>query len=279
MMVQYLVLIMALFLVMLFFSCHKWYKFSILSFPFLGREECIKRAEKVHCKNRIAHRQVKCEINFIPLVYSVNDGKRKQLLHCHGSLSTRQFARCGKRDDQNELSPPCSGNSAHRCSIGNRPKSQDFCFHTTCDHAVLVSGGWNPDTNHPRYRQNLHQMWKLLRSEMHYKPEKIVTFFGQGQKSEREYRRFVCTSLRKFIVRQQIITAALLFDRNWKGTNSFGSRQSDLLKLFSECSLNRFIIEDHSLRIFLMRFTISASKFLVFTSWWNYVRSICYPTL
>lgn len=238
-----------------------------------GREECIRKAEKVHCKNRIAHRRVKCEINFIPLVYSVNDGKRKQLLHCHGSLSTRQFARCGKRDDQNELSPPCSVNSAHRCSIGNRPKSQDFCYHTTCDHAVLVSGGWNPDTNHPRYRQNLHQMWKLLHSEMHYKPEKIVTFFGQGQKSElhdrqrdnsffarnptgvKEYIKKLCgsrncaDSITLYLTGPSTSDGALLFHDNGDGITDDSELYTpkQLLEDVKNCTATRlFIVADYS---------------------------------
>ncbi|PFX30407.1 hypothetical protein AWC38_SpisGene4779 [Stylophora pistillata] len=238
-----------------------------------GRKECIRRAEKVHCKNRIAHRQVKCEINFIPLVHSVNDGKRKQLLHCHESLTTRQFASCGKRDVQDELSLPCNVNSVQGCSLGKRPKSQDSCSYTTCDHAVLVSGGWNPDANHPRYRRNLHQMWKLLHLEVHYKKEKIVTFFGQGQKEElfdgqrdnsffassptgvKEYIKKLCRarncadSITLYLTGPSTSDGALLFQDNGDGITDDSELYTpkQLLEDVKNCSATRlFIVADYS---------------------------------
>lgn len=147
------------------------------------RNECIRRAERLHCRNRLSHKQVKCEINFVPLVHDENDLSKKQLLQCRQNLKTLTFTDCGVRES---FRLPCSDNSA-RClsgSDGGRPKPPEYCTYDQCDHAVLVSGGWNSYTSRPRYRKNLHNVWKLLNSTMRYKKENIVTFFGQGRKKE-----------------------------------------------------------------------------------------------
>lgn len=171
-------------------------------FLFSGRDECIRRAEKRHCKN-LHNRQVKCEINFIPLVYSEDDETQTQLLECQQRVKTLSFAKCGVRED---FRLPCSDNSA-RCTSGSdgaRPVPPDGCTYEKCDYAVLVSGGWDPFTSRPHYRKNLHNVWKLLHSVMRYKRDKIITFFGQGQKEERKYtQEYICLSFRLlFILRK-----------------------------------------------------------------------------
>ena len=130
--------------------------------------------------------RVKCEINFIPLVYSEDDDTRTQLLECQHNLKTMSFASCGVKE---HFTLPCSHNSVH-CLPGKdgvRPKPPSHCTYDMCDHGVLISGGWDPFTSRPRYRNNLRNVWKLLHSNMRYKRENIITFFGQGQKDEREY--------------------------------------------------------------------------------------------
>lgn len=168
---------------------------------FLGRDECIRRAEKRHCRN-LLHMRVKCEINFIPLVYSKDDDTRTQLLECQHSLKTMSFASCGVKE---HFPLPCSDNSAHCLpgTDGARPEPPNRCTYDMCDYGVLISGGWDPFTSRPRYRNNLRNVWKLLHSVMRYKKENIITFFGQGQKDEREYIEKICLfySARKKIIR------------------------------------------------------------------------------
>ena len=171
--------------------------------------------------------RVKCEINFIPLVHSEDDDTPTQLLECQQSLKTTSFASCGVKE---HFSVPCSDNSAHCLSRTNSPKPPGICTYEMCDYGVLVSGGWDPFTSRPSYRNNLRNVWKLLHSEMRYKRENIITFFGQGQKDEREYIEKICLSFGlKFTLR-----ASRLFGRRaplyLNATNLFCSRQKCFIK-------------------------------------------------
>ena len=139
--------------------------------------------------------RVKCEINFIPLVYSDDDDTRTQLLECQQSLKTMSFANCGLKE---HFPISCSDNSAH-CLPGTdgvRPLPPDLCTYDMCDHGVLISGGWDSFTSRPLYRNNLRNVWKLLHSVMRYKRKNIITFFGQGQKDECEYTEKICLSFK-----------------------------------------------------------------------------------
>ena len=150
-------------------------------------------------------RKVKCEIGFIPLVYSEDDETQTQLLECRQRVKTLSFAKCGAQED---FPPRCRVNSVG-CSDGARPVPPDgVCTYKMCDHAVLVSGGWDPFTSRPHYRKNLHNVWKLLHSVMRYEKDKIVTFFGQGQKEERKYAE------RVFLLRRSLFCASRLFGRH-----------------------------------------------------------------
>lgn len=238
---------------------------------FTGRDECIRRAEKRHCRN-LLHMRVKCEINFIPLVYSKEDDTRTQLLECQHSLKMTSFASCGVKE---HFPLPCSDNSAH-CLLGNdgaRPEPPNRCTYDMCDYGVLISGGWDPFTSRPRYRNNLRNVWKLLHSVMRYKKENIITFFGQGQKDElalhqrdksyavnsaitaKEYIKKLCGSslcvdtATLYLTGPSKSDGSLLFWDNGNGLTDDSELYSprELLEDVKNCSAKRlFIVADYS---------------------------------
>lgn len=214
-------------------------RFLFFLSPFADRHECIRRAERFRCKNVLAHRQVKCEINFIPLVHSEDDKSQKQVLQCREKLKSLTFSTCGAPED---FRLPCSDNSA-RClswSDGKRPQPKNYCTYDRCDHAVLVSGGWNSYTSRPRHRQNLRNVWKLLHSTMRYKKDKIVTFFGQGEKEEREYRENFLFAFSVYFSKEDYSAACLTMGKPLIYI-TVGKLSS---KSVNECSFNRFITTD-----------------------------------
>lgn len=233
---------------------------------FTNRNECIRRAEKRHCKNSL---RLKCEINFIPLVYEKSDSSHKQLLNCRPELNTLRFADCRARES---FSLPCSGNSV-RCPPGP-VAPEKICTVERCDHAVLIAGGWNSDTSHPRYRNNLHNVWKLLHHNMKYRKSNIVTFFGQGRKDElalhqrdksypvkkatvvKEYVKKLCQSLTCVDTITLYMTGpangdgALLFWDNGNGITEDSAElytPKQLLEDIKNCQAKRiFIVADYS---------------------------------
>ena len=130
----------------------------------------------------VTTRQVKCEINFIPLVYYKDDSAKTQCLRCRQKLINLRFATCPAPED---FPTRCSDNKP-RCDNRGINKPDRYCSHKRCNHAVLVSGGWNSFTSRQRYRRSLHNVWALLHSTMRYRKQFIRTFLGQGQKRERK---------------------------------------------------------------------------------------------
>lgn len=238
---------------------------------FTGRDECIRRAEKRQCRN-LLHMRVKCEINFIPLVYSEDDDTRTQLLECQQSVKTTSFAGCGVKE---HFPIRCSDNSAH-CLPGTdgvRPEPPYHCTYDICDHGVLISGGWDSFTSRPLYRNNLRNVWKLLHSFMRYKRENIITFFGQGQKDEfsphqrdksyavnsaitvKEYISKLCRSspcvdtITLYLTGPSKSDGSLLFWDNGNGLTDNSELYSprELLEDVKNCSARRlFIVADYS---------------------------------
>lgn len=232
---------------------------------FTGRDECIRRAERRHCRNR-SPRKINCEVNFLPLVYEKGDQLHKQRLDCRPQLDTLTFANCRARES---FRHSCNPNSA-RC-LSPTPPSR--CTHKRCNHAVLVTGGWSRDTSRPRYRNNLRNVWKLLHHTMGYKKEFIVTFFGQGRKEDlavhqrlesfpvksstvvSEYIRKICRSgpcvdtLTLYLTGPSTGDGSLLFWDNGDGITQDSELYSPrkLLDDIKNCSAKRvFLVADYS---------------------------------
>ena len=153
---------------------------TVSSCCFTVFSECITPARKRNCGNRLVRKRRRCEIDFIPLVYAANDAQaRTQKLQCRDDLLG--FGKC--RTVRPALPVPC-GNTP-RC--GNPPKiKQRICFFKSCDYAVLIAGGWNAQTNHPRYQKNLELFWNFLHRENNFSKDHITTFYGHDGSIERK---------------------------------------------------------------------------------------------
>lgn len=240
------------------------------AYIFTDRSECIRRAEKFHCRNRVTTRKVKCEINFIPMVYYKDDSVKARRLRCRQKLINLRFATCPALEN---FPTRCSDNKP-RCDNRGISKPDRYCSHKRCNHAVLVSGGWNSFASRQRYRRSLHNVWALLHSTMRYRKQFIRTFLGQGQKRElakdqiektyvvdrttkvRQYISNLCRSilcvetLTLYLTGPANSDGALMFwDRNQVGITDESKLYTpkQLLDDIRNCSARRvFLIADYS---------------------------------
>ncbi|KAJ0006026.1 hypothetical protein NQD34_015920 [Periophthalmus magnuspinnatus] len=163
---------------------------------YLG-EECLTLALKGQCQNQLkrrlraglvtsSSRTVErtggglCEVHFLPLVVSMGDSNRTQRLKC---VDNAEFAPC-------PLSPPLSSPSlpVSSCELNKNTRrchQQPLAMHLscrlyqTCDHAVLLSGGWQQQMTFLRHVQNLQEFYQMLRNNGFHKNH-IRTFFANG---------------------------------------------------------------------------------------------------
>ena len=88
-----------------------------------------------------------------PLVYYKDDSAKTQRLRCRQKLINLRFATCPALED---FPTRCSDNKP-RCDNRGISKPDRYCSHKRCNHAVLVSGGWNSFASRQRYRRSLHK--------------------------------------------------------------------------------------------------------------------------
>lgn len=156
---------------------HFFHSLRLIFFPESG--DCIIAATKTHCKNSVNERKrKKCYIDFLPHVFVTGDPKKTQKLVCQDRLFG--FGKCRNQT----ASAPLQCDNTPRCPHvpKNPPKT---CTFKRCDYAVLVSGGWNPLTAHPRHAKNLQLFWKFLLHNK-FKREHITTFYSSDGKIERK---------------------------------------------------------------------------------------------
>ncbi|XP_052003887.1 uncharacterized protein LOC127658567 isoform X2 [Xyrauchen texanus] len=172
---------------------------------YLG-EECLTMAVKTYCQNqlkwrrsrsdrmasrarrtmgrtgRVQHSSGLCEIHFLPLVVGVKDINRTQRLRC---VDHPDFARCPQPLPMTSPSLPISScelsTNSHRCQQQRFATHLSCRLYQTCDHAVLLSGGWQEQITHQHHVQNLQLFYQMLRNNGFHK-DHIKTFFaGNGQ--------------------------------------------------------------------------------------------------
>ncbi|XP_061090105.1 uncharacterized protein si:ch211-67e16.11 [Conger conger] len=178
---------------------------------FIG-EECLTLALKSRCQNQLKRRQSRserqggkgrvrrgagarpgraersgglCEIHFLPLVVGVRDSNRTQRLHC---VDHPGFAPCPAPLPMPSLSAPVSScelnKNTRRCHQQPLATHLSCRLYQTCDHAVLLSGGWQEQITFHHHLQNLHVFYRMLRNNGFHK-DHIKTFFaGSGQVTE-----------------------------------------------------------------------------------------------
>ncbi|AWP13575.1 Hypothetical protein SMAX5B_004760 [Scophthalmus maximus] len=126
-----------------------------------------------------------CEVHFLPLVVGVGDGNRTQRLRC---VDHAEFARCPQPLPMASASLPVSScelnKNTRRCHQQPLATHLSCRLYQTCDHAVLISGGWQQQMTFQRHVQNLQRFYRMLRNNGLHK-DHIKTFFaGSGQLPE-----------------------------------------------------------------------------------------------
>ncbi|XP_061826527.2 uncharacterized protein [Nerophis lumbriciformis] len=177
---------------------------------YLG-EECLTHALKGRCQNQLKRRQARpdslvsrhgrgwivggrpqgsiisslfserlCEVHFLPLVVGVRDNNQTQRLRC---VDHAEFARCPQPVPMGSPSLPISScelnKNTRRCHQQPLATHLSCRLYQTCDHAVLISGGWRQQITFQRHVQNLHSFYRMLRINGFHK-DNIKTFFASS---------------------------------------------------------------------------------------------------
>ncbi|KAM4559348.1 uncharacterized protein PAE49_013776 isoform 2-T2 [Odontesthes bonariensis] len=121
-----------------------------------------------------------CEVHFLPLVVAVGDSNRTQRLRC---VDHAEFARCPQPLPMSSPSLPVSScelnKNTRRCHQQPLATHLSCRLYQTCDHAVLISGGWRHQMTFQRHAQNLQRFYKMLRNNGFHK-DHIKTFFASS---------------------------------------------------------------------------------------------------
>uniref|UniRef100_A0AAV2JZR4 Uncharacterized protein n=1 Tax=Knipowitschia caucasica TaxID=637954 RepID=A0AAV2JZR4_KNICA len=168
---------------------------------YLG-EECLTLALKGQCQNQLkrrlragiisgSSRTVErtigglCEVHFLPLVVSELDNNHTQRLTC---VDHTEFAPCPRPLPLGPPSVPAPSLPAPSCELNKNTRrchQQPLATHLscrlyqTCDHALLLSGGWQRHMTFQHHVQNLQKFYQMLRNNGFHKSN-IKTFFANG---------------------------------------------------------------------------------------------------
>ncbi|KPP70945.1 hypothetical protein Z043_110190 [Scleropages formosus] len=177
-------------------------------------QDCLSWALKSRCQNQLKRRQwpserpgatahmheeaaahsVKaerarrhCEVHFLPLVVGVRDSNRTQRLHC---VDHPDFARCPRPLPlfvPGELVSSCEfSRNTRRCHENALATHLTCRLYQTCDHAVLLSGGWRQQITYQSHVSNLQTFYHMLRKNGFQKNHIKIFFAGSGQVLETE---------------------------------------------------------------------------------------------
>ncbi|XP_071196821.1 uncharacterized protein [Salvelinus alpinus] len=200
---------------------------------YLG-EECLTLALKSRCQNQLKRRQSGserlagngrarratvarprsspgrversgglCEIHFLPMVVGVRDNNRTQRLRC---VDHPDFAQCPQPLPLTSPNTPVSScelnKNTRRCHQQPLATHLSCRLYQTCDHAILLSGGWQQQITYQRHVQNLQLFYRMLRNNGFHR-DHIKTFFaGNGQLSEEA--EWVYPATEKRVIRTHI---------------------------------------------------------------------------
>ncbi|CAB1422536.1 unnamed protein product [Pleuronectes platessa] len=121
-----------------------------------------------------------CEVHFLPLVVGVGDSNRTQRLRC---VDHTEFARCPQPLPMGSPSLPVSScelnKNTRRCHQQPLATHLSCRLYQTCDHAVLISGGWQQQMTFQHHVENLQRIYKMLRNNGFHK-DHIKTFFANS---------------------------------------------------------------------------------------------------
>ncbi|XP_026521372.1 uncharacterized protein LOC113410833 [Notechis scutatus] len=125
-----------------------------------------------------------CEIHFLPLIVVAQDLKHLQKLHC---IDLHGYSPCPQPlplVSSSSTAAYCELNkNTRRCHRQQAPMYKLCRMYQTCDHAVLIAGGWQEQVTYPHHAQNLLLFYQMLRRNG-FRQEHIKAFFAnEGQAS------------------------------------------------------------------------------------------------
>ncbi|XP_066302596.1 uncharacterized protein [Branchiostoma lanceolatum] len=182
---------------------------------YLGDRECLTLSLKNRCRNALQRNlrrrnfARRCEINFLPKVRLVNDAEKKQQLRCLDHIDG--FAACPLQPDivRYEI-PRCElTENTRRCEKFRKGEGalRGFCRPwETCDRAVIVGSGWNPQVGRDQQREAAVKAWYGMLRRYGFKRSSITTFYGSdgdidlGESPVEAYPATHKLSIRNFIV-------------------------------------------------------------------------------
>ena len=182
---------------------------------FAVKERCKNTVERRHRRRNFDRR---CDINFLPLVVvAVNGGEaasrsgaagvppppsqhhhhrhrqQQQLLTCRSNIpgfaacpssssSPVRAAAAAAAASNNETAVGCNPlrENTKRCETARETVSATGCrVYETCDHALLIAGGWNRWTLRAHHRDNVGAVHRMLR-EHGFRADNVKVFFANG---------------------------------------------------------------------------------------------------
>ncbi|XP_069576551.1 uncharacterized protein [Brachyistius frenatus] len=144
-----------------------------------------------------------CEVHFLPLVVGVGDSNMTQRLRCVDHV---EFARCPQPLPMSSPSLPVSScelnKNTRRCHQQPLATHLSCRLYQTCDHAVLISGGWQQQMTFQHHVQNLQRFYKMLRNNGFHK-DHIKTFFASSGQLPEEVEG-VYSATEKAVIRNHV---------------------------------------------------------------------------
>ncbi|KAM7406946.1 hypothetical protein PAMA_002922 [Pampus argenteus] len=144
-----------------------------------------------------------CEVHFLPLVVGVGDSNRTQRLRC---VDQAEFARCPQPLPMGPPGLPVSScelnKNTRRCHQQPLATHLSCRLYQTCDHAVLISGGWQQQMTFQRHVQNLQRFYRMLRNNGFHK-DHIKTFFANNGQLPEEVEG-VYSATEKAVIRNHV---------------------------------------------------------------------------
>ncbi|XP_034289645.1 uncharacterized protein LOC117675275 isoform X2 [Pantherophis guttatus] len=166
---------------------------------YLGSYECLTPVQRNHCENQLKRRPGRgkgrsqrsaghmrheeppvgfCEIHFLPLIVVAQDLKHLQKLHC---IDLHGYSPCPQPlplVSSSSTAAYCELNkNTRRCHRQQAPMYKLCRMYQTCDHAVLIAGGWQEQVTYPHHAQNLLLFYQMLRRNG-FRQEHIKAFFA-----------------------------------------------------------------------------------------------------
>ena len=180
--------------------------------------DCLWLAQNKQCKNSLMKHQRRrntarrCEINFIPLVYSKSDRKhRQQQLACvQAHHDGRNFAPChtlrgnavvpAKNQMQEFVACDPLQKNTKRCETSHGTLADTNSCHAfmICDQAVILSGGWNSWSHAEHHASNTLNFYKMLKKNG-FLSSKIKVFYSYGLSALRGIATFFIQSKPQYL--------------------------------------------------------------------------------